>query len=238
MDSWDSFKNDAMTEKATLDAQYSSQNVKNKITQMNQALESYTSRAGISPSPDSNPEYTRAQDLFKEVTSGLNEYATLNKKVSDKVKAITSDENVAAKLQQVGQLRNSIATLEKELKDAKQDLDVSATRQHNVQHPRQEVSFYQGISSNLGFTRPIKTTSVAFLLGFGLFILFLTGLLLKDFFMPSAGEVVNIPAYTDGGIMTFFTDTRFYGVVAGAILVFTLSIILAVSGKLGKTVKT
>jgi polyhydroxyalkanoate synthesis regulator phasin len=237
MNAWDSFKTDAMTEKATLDAQYSSQNVQNKITQMNKALAAYTSRAGISPNPDSNPEYTLAQDLFKEITSGLTQYANLNKRTSTKIKAITSDENVSAKLQQIGQLRSSVATLEKELKDAKQDLDVSVTRQHNVQHPRQDVSFYQGISSNLGFTRPIKTTSVAFLLGFGLFILFLTGLLLKDFFMPSVGEVVNIPEYTDGGIMTFFTDTRFYGVIAGAILVFTLSIILAVSGKLGKTVK-
>jgi hypothetical protein len=237
MSAWEQFKNTALTEKAGLDTRFNSTNVKNKVAEMNTALARYTERAGISPNPDANPDYTRAQEIFQELTTGLREYGGINKKVSTELKNITSSADVENKLKQIGEARQSIIKLENELKNLKQDLETSTIRQTNVQKPRQEVSWYQGIGAKLGFTRPLYVTTIPFLIGFGLFILFLTGLILRDFFTPAIGYANTIPTYNDGGVMALFSDTRFYGVAAGAILVFFISILLALSGQLGKTLK-
>lgn len=237
MSAWEQFKNSALTEKAGLDTRFNTTNVNNKVTEMNKSLARYTERAGISPNPDTNPDYTRAQEIFQELTTGVREYGKLNTNLSKELKNITSSADVENKLKQVGETRQNIIKLENELKNLKQDLETSTIRQNNVQMPRQEVSWYQGIGAKLGFTRPLYITTIPFLIGFGLFILFLTGLILRDFFTPAVGNANMIPAYNDGGVMTLFSDTRFYGVAAGAVLVFLISILLALSGKLGKTLK-
>jgi hypothetical protein len=237
MNSWNQFKQDVSNEKEALDNKFNSKNVTNKVTEMNNSLARYTARAGISLNPDTNPDYTRAQEIFQELTTGIREYGELNKKISNQLKNITSNADLVNKLKQVGDVKQSIIKLEKELANLKQDLDTSTIRQNNIQKPRQEVSWYQGIGAKLGFTRPLYITTIPFLIGFGLFILFLTGLMLRDFFTPATDYANTIPAYNDGGVMALFTNTRFYGVAAGAILVFFIAIILAFSGQLGKTLK-
>jgi hypothetical protein len=237
MNSWNQFKNTISSEKESLDSKFNSGNVGNKVTEMNAALSRYTSRAGISLNPDTDPDYIRAQEIFQELTTGIREYGEINKKISNELKNITSNADLVNKLKQVGEARQSIIKLESELKNLKQDLDTSSIRQNNIQKPRQEVSWYQGIGAKLGFTRPLYVTTIPFLIGFGLFILFLTGLILRDFFTPATDYANTIPAYNDGGVMALFTNTRFYGVAAGAILVFFIAIILALSGQLGKTLK-
>lgn len=237
MNSWNQFKNTISSEKESLDSKFNSGNVGNKVTEMNAALSRYTSRAGISLNPDTDPDYIRAQEIFQELTTGIREYGEINKNISNELKNITSNADLVNKLKQVGETRQSIIKLENELKNLKQDLDTSSIRQNNIQKPRQEVSWYQGIGAKLGFTRPLYVTTIPFLIGFGLFLLFLTGLILRDFFTPATDYANTIPAYNDGGVMALFTNTRFYGVAAGAILVFFIAIILALSGQLGKTLK-
>jgi hypothetical protein len=65
--------------------------------------------------------------------------------------------------------------------------------------------------------------------------------MLREFFTPAiTNSTLNTTlntAYTSGGVMALFTDSRFYSVLSGAVLVFITTSIVAFAGYLGKTVK-
>jgi hypothetical protein len=71
-------------------------------------------------------------------------------------------------------------------------------------------------------------------MGFGILFLFLTGLILKDFFAPSAGNYTNV--VDSGSIFAVFSDARFYSVLAGVAFVSVLLGVLAATGKLGNRI--
>jgi hypothetical protein len=64
--------------------------------------------------------------------------------------------------------------------------------------------------------------------------LFLSGLILKDFFAPSVGDYTSV--VEPGSIFATFTDARFYSVLAGVAFVTGLLAVLAATGKLGKRI--
>jgi hypothetical protein len=238
MSSWNAVKANVLQQKTEIDAAYSDSQVTNKITEMNSALGRYTSRAGISASPDSqsDPDYIQAQRAFSYLSNGITRYTDLNKTVSRQLANLSGNADVQAKLQQVGQLRQELPKLEKELRDLRTDLETARARQGNTEKPVQDQSFYQGFGSLVGFTKPIHKISVPIFIGFGILLLFLSGLMLREFFsVPTMNGALN-SAYNSGGVMALFTDSRFYSVAAGATLVFVVVGILAFSGKLGKTV--
>lgn len=231
--SWETFKKTLIDQKNRLDSEYSDAKITSKVEQMNAALARYTNRAGISQSPDpqNDPDYMQAQTIFKQITSGIKDYTDLNKRLTTHIGNLAGSSDVQEKLRYVGELREQIKKLEKEMNHAKQDLDTSQTRQENVETPRQNISFYQGFGSILGFSKPLHVHSIPFLVGFGILMLFLSGLMLREFFSPSLGFASD---YGDGGVLSFFADSRFYSVLAGMTLVFVVMGILAYSGYLGK----
>jgi hypothetical protein len=239
MSTWDDFKKNIMTQKNNLDSSFSDTKITSNITQMNDAISRYTARGGISSAPDSSndPDLNTAKTIFQSMTSGVKEYTKMNKNLSVQVGNIAGNADIQSKLQSVGTLRDEINKLGKELHVVKQDLSTSQTRQENVEKPRENISFYQGFSGMIGFTKPIHKNSIPFLIGFGILLLFLSGLILRDFFLPSAGSVSIFPGYMEGDVMSLFTDSRFYSVAAGVALVFTATGILAYSGKLGTSLK-
>jgi hypothetical protein len=235
--SWEKSKRKYLEDKQNLDGTYESRKVTSEVQQMNDATKRYIDRGGISPNPEQNVDYNNAQRIFKWLTTGMSAYNDLNARMAEDVKNMAGDEDVKNKLRQIGALKNDIVNFEKELKGLKQDLEVATTRQYNVEKPREQLSFYQGFSSKIGFLRPLHTYSIPFLLGFGFLLLFLSALMLREFFMKPEGYANNIPAYNDGGVMALFTDSRFYALAGGGILVFTVALVLAFSGKLGKNLK-
>jgi hypothetical protein len=238
MSSWSAQKANLLQQKTEIDAAYNDAQVTSKINEMNAALARYTSRAGISASPDSQSDvdYAQSQRAFSYLSNGITRYTDLNKNVSRQLANMSGNADVQAKLQQVGQLRQELPKLEKELKDLRNDLETAHARQGNTEKPEKDLSFYQGFGSIVGFTKPIHKVSVPILIGFGVLLLFLSGLMLREFFsVPTMTGALN-SAYNSGGVMALFTDSRFYSVAAGATLVFVVVGILAFSGKLGKTV--
>ena len=239
MAAWDQLKANLLGQKTELDTRTTDAVIDQKVENMNAAIYRFVNNAGISQNPGSNSDYTTANTIFNEISALENNYITLNTNLTGAVRQMTSASDVQNKLQQVGTMRNDIINLEKELKNVKQDADTSLARQGDVERPAQQVSFYQGIGAKLGFTKPLHLVSVSVLISFGILLLFLSGLMLRDFFSPSAGAANIYSSYNSvsTGVFSLFTDSRAYSVLAGIVLVFTVVGILSVKGVLGKTMK-
>jgi hypothetical protein len=239
MTSWEQFKTTAQQEKDALDAKFTDTDITSKVSQMNTALSRYVSRAGISTVADSasDPDYATAQSIFQGLTSGVNQYSALNKRMAQQLGNLSGNADIQNKLKQVGELRQDIPRLEKELADTRLDLETAKARQQNADKPVDDTSFYQGFSAKVGFTKPLHTYSIPVLIGFGLLLLFLSGLMLRDFFTPTIGNAYGSSVYDTDGVFSLFTDSRFYSVASGATFVFAVVGILAYSGFLGQTLK-
>jgi hypothetical protein len=237
MASWDQAKTTYGQQKATLDANTSVTRVESLVNEMNDAIGRYTSSAGITPSGTTNAYYATANAKFQQLVGYQEDYSALIKRLSTTLRGLTSSADVQSKLVQITEKQGKITNLERELENAKQDVETSKARQTNVETPRQNISYYQGFSGLIGFTRPIKLFSVPILISFGLLLLFISGLILRDFFLPAFdGYNTGYGGY-DGNIFEFFTDSRFYALMGGTALVITVVAILAYSGKLGSKLK-
>jgi hypothetical protein len=239
MASWDDFKKTAQQEKNGLDAKFTDTYITSKVTQMNDALSRYVKRAGISTVQGSNSDsdYLSAQTIFQEITNGVKQYGQINKRMAQQLGNMAGNADVQNKLKSVGEMRQDIPRLEKELADTRQDLETAKARQENAVKPVKDTSFYQGFSSRVGFTKPLHTYSIPILMSFGLLLLFLSGLMLRDFFTPSSGLASNFAGYSSDGVFSLFSDSRFYSVAAGMVFVFVVLGILSYSGFLGQTLK-
>lgn len=231
--SWAEQKQAFEQRKLVLDELTSNAKIDSLVNNLNTNLKEYTNRAGISPSaPGQNQFQQAAEAQFVKLQTYQEEYAKLNKDLSSTIRNSSASTDIQSKLQQVAIIQDQIAKSEKALQDAKTDAETSQTRQSTVQHPERDLSYYQGFTSYLGFTKPLKLTSIPFLIGFGILFLFFSGLILKDFFAPSAG----LYSSESGSSFSIFTDARFYSVLGGITFVGVLLGILAAKGYLGKRI--
>jgi hypothetical protein len=231
MSNWKEFKSNMQATKARIDTQYL-RDKDNKESMLKNAFSRYVKGAGINKDSD----YTEIQNNLRWFDQVLSLYQSINKRISEIIKEMTSDTNLKGKLSEVGQLQEDVIKKELELKRVKEEAETSYTRHKQVENPTSDQSFYQGFGASIGFKRPLHLHSIPFLIGFGIFILFLSGLLLRDFFSPSLGSITNIASYQQSGIGDFFTDSRFYSVAAGGVFVFVVIGILAYAGRLGSTI--
>jgi hypothetical protein len=233
--SWAEQKQRFEQQKSVLDELTSDARIDSLVDQLNTNLKEFTNRAGVSPStPGQNQFQQAAEGKFVQLAEYQEQYNQLNKGISAYIQNQTASTDIQNKLVQVGQLQDDIAKAENALRDAKQDAETSKTRQSTVQYPEQNLSWYQGFSGMIGFTKPLKLTSIPFLIGFGILFLFFSGLILKDFFAPSAGYASDLSSYSS--TFSVFTDARFYSVLAGITFVSVLVGILAWQGYLGKRI--
>jgi hypothetical protein len=234
--SWDTVKKTYTQQKDAIFKRTSDKNIETLVGTMNAAILRFTNSAGISTNPTSDSNYTQAELSFKRLVSDEKEHMKLNQNLSNAIKNMTASGDLESKLKQVGTLRDETANLEKELHHTKQDLETSKARQHDIETPRRDISYYQGFAGRLGFTKPLQVYSIPFLVGFGLLCLFFSGLLLKEFFKPVSGGVWNAGMGATEGVGSFFTDSRFYAVLGGISFVGAVLGVLAYSGTLGKNV--
>jgi hypothetical protein len=232
--SWQQFRDQLSQRKSGLDSQTTDGAIDQLIEQMNVAISRYTNTAGISANPDNNPEYATANEKFKQLATLQQQYLDLIKTLGNRVRQMADDSDTKAKLQQVGRIKQDIARLERELNTVKQESETSQARQGTVEKPRTNTSYYQGFSGLILFDRPLRPLSIPFLVAFGLLFLFFSGLMLREFFTPSADSYLSNSSYQEGGLFAVFTDARFYSVMAGVSIIALVVGILAWSGRLGK----
>jgi hypothetical protein len=239
MATWKEEKRTILEYKAKLDEKTTDTSIDTLVNEMNASILRYTNQAGISNNPEKNPDYTNANEKFKTLQKLQNEYTILIKRLSSYIRKSSDMNDVSNKLRHVGELRNSITNLEKELKDAKNDSETSRTRQSTLTTTHANLSWYQGFGGYIGFIKPLHQFSIPFLLGFGLFLLFLSGLVLREFFLPIANSnsYISYNSSTEGSIFSYFTDSRFIAALGGGILVSVVLLILSLTGRLGKNVR-
>lgn len=240
--------------KTLLDQQWSDKKIDEAVDSMNRNIAATVRTAGVGL--ESNTNYTQARTVFNSLVQGQTQYSQLNSDMTKMINNMTSAGDVRNKLTQVGQLRESNNRLEEELKQVKREADTSKTRQDTVERPRQQVSWYEGFGAAIGFTNPLRVTSIPFLIAFGLMLLFMSGLLLREFFTPTAGATNTFSATGEGifgtlkglfggegseinggGLFALFSNARFYNVLAGISLVGVFVLVLALSGVFGKTLR-
>jgi hypothetical protein len=156
---------------------------------------------------DANVMIKSYQNLTSAMTSALASYNGLSTSESTSIRTIS-------------ELESKITRLKKELKDSQQDLDISKSRQESVQNAPNNQSYIQGISGKIGFTRPLKPTSVALLMGLGFFIFFVSCLILKDYFTTSADIAAQFFSLNE--IMEHLSSNTSRSVMIGVIATFIL----------------
>ena len=229
---WQNQKNRFNDQKQILDSKSTETEIRKVGDQINSNIKQYVNTAGISTNPNKNIYYNAANEQFGVIINYETQYQTLNKELTDKVKEFSDQTNITGTLRQLGSLRGDIVKLEKELEVVKQDVNTSRTREETVKNPRVDLSWYQGFGAKVGFVKPLHQISVPILMGGGILLLFLTGLLLKDFFQS---PITDYTAPSES-LFSFFTDSRFYAVLGGITLVSIVLGILAYNGYLGKTI--
>lgn len=229
---WQTQKNSLNAQKEILDSRTSETAIRSIANAINSNIKQYVNTAGISTNPNENQYYSQANAQFGTILAYEKQYQYLTNDLTAKVKQLSGAADITSRLQQLGSIRNDIVKLEKELEAVKQDANTSRTREETVKNPRIDLSWYQGFGAKVGFTKPLHQISVPILMGFGILLLFLTGLLLKDFFNSPTTDYVA----PSESLFSLFTDSRFYAVLAGITLVSIVLAILAYNGYLGKTI--
>jgi hypothetical protein len=208
-------------------------NINNSIAAIKANMDIYIKAAGIGK----QLEYDTAKEKFNSLINGLKDYSDLNNCFSQLLQNLVNSDNLNNKLKDIGDLNTKITGLQKDLENAKHDLEVSRTRQNNIQQSQKETTLYQGFSGKIGFIRPLKKTSVPVLIALGIVMILFTALLLKEFFTPTAGFANAIASYNTSGVGSLFTQERFMYASAGFITTVILVGILAYYGYLGTSIQ-
>jgi len=150
---------------------------------------------------------SNTQQLTKDMTASLASYNGTNSDETNDVRTINT-------------VKDNILTAQSNLTQSQIDLDISTSRQDSITTSTKDQSYVQGLSGKLGFTRPIKPTSVALLIGIGFFIFFVTGLILKDFFMLSADIAAEYFSLSE--ISSYLSASTSRSIILGVVATFVL----------------
>lgn len=153
-------------------------------------LAAYIRTAGVNSQNQANPnspQYQAANTAWGNVATLLKDNQTLSSDMARVLKDNTAtDVSLQVNLQRLGAKQQELSTAKRNLQLSESDLEVAKSRQQNVSTASTNQSYFQGFSGTIGFTRPLKKSSIPLLLGLGFFIFFATALILKDFFTTSA----------------------------------------------------
>jgi len=175
------------SQKAELDAKYDQ--LSNKTSMFIEDLKRYIQTAGVNPNTEPNvndPLYAKLNGGWNEISKIIRDYQTFNKNLSSRIKYYSAANDHKKLLAQVATTSINIEDAKKELAKKRNDLDISKSRELSINTAKTSHSFLQGFSGYIGFLNPLKPTTVPLLLGLAFFILFCSGLILKDFFTTSA----------------------------------------------------
>jgi hypothetical protein len=231
--SWPDLKENANQRKTALDSATTDSAIDSLANQINRSINQYASTGGISSDPNKNQAYIDTNSYFSQLIELNKQYEQLNRELTDILKNMSSNSNISSKLQKIGSLRNDIANLEKTLKDVTNDVDVSKNRKESVENTELNVSWYQGFASRVGLTKPLHSISIPILIGFGIFLLIMSGLMLK--------EVIQFPGqssdqtYDSESLFSLFNASRLYTFIGVFAFIIVVLGILSYNGYFGKS---
>jgi hypothetical protein len=70
----------------------------------------------------------------------------------------------------ISTIEDTIAKLVEQIEEKEHDIDVAKSRREAIIESKKTASYYQGFSAKLGFTKPIKKTSVPILIALGILL--------------------------------------------------------------------
>jgi len=229
MPTWDDIKRGLNDRKGQLDSSTTPTQIDSIGRSINSSIKRYADNAGISTDSTRNQAQVDANAAFNSLIQKELDYKRLIQDLTRSLKGFSDNSDIRTRLQRVGNLSNDIRNLESELVKAKNDSSVSMTRKEAVEYPDTKVSMYQGFGSSIGFSKPLHKISIIILIGFGILLLILSGLMMKEVFNTESIHVDQ----TD--LFSMFSDSRFYSVLGAITLVIVVLGILSYNGYLGKS---
>ena len=233
MPTWDDVKNGLNERKNRLDAATTGNQIEGIKMAINASIKRFADNAGISTDATKNQAQIDANANFNRLIQKDIEYKSLINDLTRSLKGFSNNADIRTRLQTIGTLGNDIRKLELELKNVKQDALTSSTRKEAVDYPDTKVSWYQGFASAVGFSKPLHQFSITILIGFGILLLILSGLMMKEVF--GAGQEDYSHIVNSDGVYSLIQDSRMYSVLGALTLVFVVLGILSYNGYLGKS---
>jgi hypothetical protein len=177
--------------KAALDNKYNTFRSTNNVPEnLKSNLAAYIKSGGINTQSSDDQQNPLYRNLFNSWTNTkimLNGYQNLSQAMADALKSYNGlSPSESRSITNIANLNLNIEKLNKELQQSQTELDIATSRQESIENASTDQSYIQGFSGYIGFTRPLKPTSVALLMGLGFFIFFVTCLILKDYFTTSS----------------------------------------------------
>lgn len=217
----------------------SQSNVQGLITDLNQAVGSYISKAGLSQDPNQNPDYETIQRLMKTAESIQGRYSALNDDIQKYIASQAQGNNLSGLLQENGELQKQINRLEKIQDEVKVDVESAIARDELLRSRNTDVTRHQLFILD----RPIRRGLIPYL--WVLSVLFIgVGLVIFRMTAPTIGIAVGnaasnaamygAQATVPGMIMGFFSNRVVLTslLVSALIVIFFLS--LKIAGVFGK----
>jgi hypothetical protein len=233
MPTWGDVKQGLNERKQILDAATTDNQVDGIKATINASIKRFADNAGISTDASKNQAQIDANANFNSLIQKELEYKSLINNLTQSLKGFSNDADIGSRLQTIGTFGNDIRKLELELKNVKQDASTSSTRKEAIDYPDTKVSWYQGFASAVGFSKPLHQFSITVLIGFGILLLILSGLMMKEVFNPGEQDYSQIVNPEDAYSLLY--DSRMYSVLGAITLVFVVLGILSYKGYLGKS---
>ena len=211
-------------------------------------VKTYIKQGGINPttSDSASSEYTTAKLSFEYIMKYIQCYELLTQRLSELLNSTLSSQSSATNSNNIATLQTTVTNLTNDIKSQQVDLDIAQSRQQSVTNLDGNVSYYQGFAANLGFVRPFKQFTIPILLAFGILSLFLSAIVLREYFQgTSLSEAVNelktslMPgesyfASSSNG-ESIVSSIKPYGVAIGASIAIAGIVGLTMYGILGKS---
>ena len=229
MPTWDDIKRGLNDRKGQLDSSTTPTQIDSIGRSINASIKRYADNAGISTDSTRNQAQVDANASFNSLIQKEIDYKGLIQDLTRSLKGFSDNSDIKSRLQRVGSLSNEIRNLESELVKAKEDSSVAVTRKEAVEYPDTKVSWYQGFASKVGFSKPLHKISITILIGFGILLLILSGLMMKEVFNTDNVHVDH------NELFSMFSDSRMYSVLGAITLVLVVLGILSYNGYLGKS---
>lgn len=138
----------------------------------------------------------------------------------------------------IATMNNEISELKTKIQTMKSDYETALSRRESIEAPRKNISNYQGFSGLIAFDRPLKKYSVAILLAFGVFMIFIATMMLRDIFQGSPVNTASTNLFsavnTAATSASLFSPQNVVIMLGGMIFFFAVMGIFAYTGYLGK----
>lgn len=157
-------------------------NLKEQITELNKAIKQYIDTAGLSQTPENNPNYSTIQDKLNNINQIKQRYTKLNDDIKQYLSNQTKKSDWGTQLTENGTIQTEINKLEKIQKEMKVDVESAVARDELLRTRNTNVSRHDLFL----FNHPIRRSFVPYLWALSILFIGIALLIFKSTF-PSIG---------------------------------------------------